>query len=123
MASISARRLGKELTEIRSQGCPVGTCASIPTSIEALITFLSGINLLQADDFSKWFFSIEVMGESVYPVSILNEPSKRPHSHPVIIKGEVYVLQFRFDDRYPISSPAVQFYVGEGKVAPVHPVS
>lgn len=34
------------------------------------------------------------------------------------------MLQFRFDANYPISSPAVQFVVEEGRhAAPVHPVS
>ncbi|KAF8976311.1 ubiquitin-conjugating enzyme/RWD-like protein [Cyathus striatus] len=72
MASISARRLAKELKEIQTEGCPVG------------------INLVKADDFATWWFTIEVMGESLY-------------------QGEVYTLQFRFEPEYPISSPAVQF--------------
>jgi len=80
MASIASRRLAKELSEIKAEGCPVG------------------INLVQADDFQLWKFSIEVMGESLY-------------------QDEVFTLQFRFDPQYPISSPAVQ-YVGE---APLHP--
>jgi len=86
MASISARRLAKELREIKVEGCPVG------------------INLIKADDFSTWLFTVEVMGESLY-------------------QGEVHSLQFRFDDNYPISSPAVQFLVNEkdGKHAPIHP--
>ncbi|KAJ3541273.1 hypothetical protein NMY22_g3952 [Coprinellus aureogranulatus] len=84
MASISAKRLAKELREIHAEGCPVG------------------IELLKADDFATWWFSIEVMGESLY-------------------KDEKYTLQFRFDSQYPISSPAVQFVVGEGREAPIHP--
>jgi len=86
MASISARRLAKELKEIQAEGCPVG------------------ITLLQADDFQRWHFTIEVMGESLY-------------------QEEVHTLQFTFEDSYPISSPAVQFVVNEreGKRAPVHP--
>ncbi|KNZ78185.1 putative ubiquitin-conjugating enzyme E2 W [Termitomyces sp. J132] len=85
MASISARRLGKELTEIRNEGCPVG------------------ITLVKADDFETWWFTIEVMGESLY-------------------KDEKYTLQFRFDSSYPISSPAVQFVVVDGHTSPIHPV-
>ncbi|KAJ3576277.1 hypothetical protein NP233_g533 [Leucocoprinus birnbaumii] len=85
MASIAARRLAKELKEIHNEGCPVG------------------ITLLEAEDYAKWLFTIEVMGESQY-------------------KGEVYTLQFRFDSQYPISSPAVQFVVTEGRQAPVHPI-
>ncbi|KAG6837218.1 hypothetical protein H0H93_013086 [Arthromyces matolae] len=84
MASISARRLAKELNEIRSEGCPVG------------------IALVKADDFETWWFSIEVMGESLY-------------------KDEKHMLQFRFDSSYPISSPAVQFVTIEGHTAPIHP--
>ncbi|KIY45279.1 UBC-like protein [Fistulina hepatica ATCC 64428] len=84
MASISSRRLAKELKEIHTCGCPVG------------------ITLVKADDFSTWWFDIEVMGESLY-------------------KGEKHTLQFRFDGQYPISSPAVQFVVTDGRTAPVHP--
>nr|AFC88892.1 ubiquitin conjugating enzyme [Cyclocybe aegerita] len=84
MGSVSARRLAKELREIQSEGCPVG------------------ITLVDASDFSKWLFTIEVMGNSQY-------------------QGEAYTLQFRFDAQYPISSPAVQFVVTDGKEAPVHP--
>jgi len=84
MASISARRLAKELREMQTEGCPVG------------------ITLLEANDFTKWLFTVEVMGDSLY-------------------QGEVYTLQFRFDPQYPISSPAVQFVVTDGKQAPIHP--
>ncbi|KAJ7771963.1 ubiquitin-conjugating enzyme/RWD-like protein [Mycena maculata] len=84
MASIASKRLAKELSEIKSEGCPVG------------------ILLLQADDFSRWIFSIEVLGDSLY-------------------QSEVHTLQFRFDPQYPISSPAVQFVVTDGKEAPIHP--
>ncbi|KAJ3973268.1 ubiquitin-conjugating enzyme/RWD-like protein [Lentinula raphanica] len=84
MSSISSRRLSKELMEIKNDGCPVG------------------INLVQADDFSTWLFTLEVMGESLY-------------------KNEQFTLQFRFDEQYPISSPAVQFVVTDGRQAPIHP--
>ena len=68
MAAISSRRLGKELKEIVAEGCPVGT------SLHDLNVWLRnrptvvGITLLQADNFEKWLFSIEVMGESQYQV-------------------------------------------------------
>jgi len=84
MASISSRRLQKELNEIHKEGCPVG------------------IEKVQADDFEKWLFTIEVMGDSLY-------------------KDEKYTLMFRFDAQYPISAPAVQFVVGNGHEAPIHP--
>jgi ubiquitin-conjugating enzyme E2 W len=75
---------------------------------------------VKADDFATWWFTIEVMGESLYPVSqhislVRSDPNDTP-------QGEVYTLQFRFDSSYPISSPAVQFVVTDGKEAPVHPV-
>ncbi|PFH54696.1 hypothetical protein AMATHDRAFT_134247 [Amanita thiersii Skay4041] len=84
MASISVRRLSKELSEIKSEGCP------------------TGINLVKADDFEIWWFTIEVMGDSIY-------------------KEEIFTLQFRFDSGYPISAPAVQFVITDGKQAPIHP--
>ncbi|TRM62882.1 ubiquitin-conjugating enzyme/RWD-like protein [Schizophyllum amplum] len=84
MSSIASKRLAKELREVHTSGCPVG------------------ITLVQADDFEKWLFSIEVMGESLY-------------------KGQSFLLQFRFDPQYPISAPAVQFVVDNTRKAPVHP--
>ncbi|KIM84709.1 hypothetical protein PILCRDRAFT_818323 [Piloderma croceum F 1598] len=84
MASISSRRLQKELKEIKTEGCPVG------------------ITLLEAENFDKWLFSIEVMGESQY-------------------QGEAYTLMFRFPPMYPIESPAVQFVVDQTHQSPVHP--
>ncbi|KAF9015399.1 ubiquitin-conjugating enzyme/RWD-like protein [Cyathus striatus] len=89
MASISARRLAKELKEIQTEGCPVGK-----------LNFR--YQFVKADDFATWWFTIEVMGESLY-------------------QGEVYTLQFRFEPEYPISSPAVQFVVTDGREAPIHP--
>ena len=35
----------------------------------ALCLVPPGINLLQADDLQTWYFTIEVLGESVYAVS------------------------------------------------------
>ncbi|KAG7090726.1 hypothetical protein E1B28_009818 [Marasmius oreades] len=61
-----------------------------------------GIDLEKADDFQCWRFSLEVMGESLY-------------------QNEKFTLQFRFDQQYPISSPAVQFVQTEGRQIPVHP--
>ncbi|KAG9314745.1 UBC-like protein [Chiua virens] len=84
MATVSSRRLRKELSEIHAEGCPCG------------------IKLLSAEDFETWFFSIEVLGESLY-------------------QGEVFKLMFRFDANYPISSPAVQFVIDTDHQAPIHP--
>ena len=82
MSSIAAKRLAKELREIHMSGCPVGECEMlcIPiraqdsrkrnpcTSLWSLCYVVVGIKLVQADDFEKWIFSIEVMGESLYKV-------------------------------------------------------
>ncbi|KAH9947407.1 UBC-like protein [Amylocystis lapponica] len=62
----------------------------------------TGITLLSADDFQTWFLSIEVLGETVF-------------------QGEKFALKFRFDNQYPISSPAVQFVVDDQYQAPMHP--
>lgn len=50
MASISSRRLAKELGSIQEGGCP------------------EGIKLLQADDLKTWILSLELLGESLYKV-------------------------------------------------------
>ncbi|KAF8557398.1 UBC-like protein [Imleria badia] len=93
MASVSSRRLRKELSEIQVEGCPCGS--SFCFSVAHLFTAQHvGIKLISADDFETWFFSIE---------------------------GEVFKLMFRFDASYPISSPAVQFVVDQDNQAPIHP--
>jgi len=71
VASISSRRLSKELKEIHNDGCPVG------------------INLLRADDFQEWLLSIEVMGESpfkgeVYTLKFLFD-AQYPISSPTVV--------------------------------------
>jgi ubiquitin-conjugating enzyme E2 W len=38
------------------------------------------------------------------------------------MQGEAFMLKFRFEPQYPISSPAVQFVVDAQRQAPVHPV-
>ncbi|CDO74798.1 hypothetical protein BN946_scf185001.g46 [Trametes cinnabarina] len=83
--AVSSRRLQKELMDIKKEGTPVG------------------IELLKADDFSKWILSVEVLGDTVY-------------------KGEKFALMFRFDNQYPISAPAVQFVVDDKWSAPEHPI-
>lgn len=74
MASIASRRLGKELREINSQGTPVGAMsllAILPIGQNSRHKHRDlGITLVSADDFQKWFFTIEVMGESLYKVSL-----------------------------------------------------
>lgn len=68
MASVSSRRLRKELSEIHAEGCPCGS--SFCLNLAHVFTPQHvGINLLSADDFETWFFSIEVLGESLYQVS------------------------------------------------------
>ncbi|KAH0838675.1 hypothetical protein J3R83DRAFT_7002 [Lanmaoa asiatica] len=95
MASVSSRRLRKELSEIHAEGCPCGNTFCL--DIARLFTpQYAGIKLLNADDFETWHFSIE---------------------------GEVFKLMFRFDANYPISSPAVQFVVDQNHQAPIHPIA
>jgi ubiquitin-conjugating enzyme E2 W len=68
MASISARRLGKELTEIKAEGCPVGAPHFAFLQVPCTHTSVPGIKLVKADDFQTWHFTIETMGESIYAV-------------------------------------------------------
>ncbi|KAH9005934.1 ubiquitin-conjugating enzyme/RWD-like protein [Lactarius hatsudake] len=89
MSVVYSRRLKKELQEIQIEQAD-------PTKRAA------GIQLLQADDLKTWFFSIEVLGESLY-------------------KNEVFHLMVRFDPEYPFKSPAVQFVVSDKVKPPVHP--
>jgi len=62
----------------------------------------TGVTLVKADGFDEWYLGLEVLGESLY-------------------KGESFMLKFRFDPQYPISSPAVQFVVDDKHQAPLHP--
>jgi ubiquitin-conjugating enzyme E2 W len=67
MASISARRLGKELRDLQTNGCPVG------------------IELIAADNWESWVMGIEVLGDNIYAVSII--PPRyyvHPHGHRFI---------------------------------------
>jgi ubiquitin-conjugating enzyme E2 W len=83
--SIASRRLGKELVELKANnGCP------------------TGVTLVKADDFQTWYFTLEVLGETLY-------------------KGEVFALRFTFSQRYPIEVPEVVFVVDEKYKAPIHP--
>ena len=80
-----------------------------------------GIKLVQADDFEKWIFSIEVMGESLYKVRLISCGGQRLNAEHHY-QDQSFLLQFRFDSQYPISAPAVQFVVDNTRKAPVHPV-
>ena len=90
MASISARRLAKELREIEAEGCPVGKRLLPASNCLVRVKRLKrrartnihsrcylGINLVEANDFSKWLFTIEVMGESLYQVHVFCPHSPR----------------------------------------------
>lgn len=72
MASVSSRRLRKELSEIHAEGCPCGNTFCL--NVVHLFTPHPGIKLLSADDFETWFFSIEVLGESLYQASPFRTP-------------------------------------------------
>ena len=74
MTTIAARRLRKELVEIHSEGgCPVGMFVirrAVFRSPESTVNIPpQGIQLVKADDFETWYFTIEVMGESLYKVA------------------------------------------------------
>ncbi|KAL5518520.1 hypothetical protein ACEPAH_202 [Sanghuangporus vaninii] len=60
-----------------------------------------GIKLVKADDFETWYLTLEVLGESLY-------------------KGETFMLKFRFDAQYPISSPSVTFVADDKYQPPLH---
>ena len=82
MASVSSRRLRKELSEINAEGCPCGTYFCL--SVAHLFTPQhAGIKLLSADDFETWFFSIEVLGESLYQASPFRTPCSLLNSVPL----------------------------------------
>ncbi|KAG6371556.1 hypothetical protein JVT61DRAFT_9262 [Boletus reticuloceps] len=73
MASVSSRRLRKELSEIHTEGCPCGNIFWL--NVAHLFTSQrTGIKLISADDFETWFFSIEVLGESLYQASSRHSP-------------------------------------------------
>ncbi|KDQ54933.1 hypothetical protein JAAARDRAFT_38048 [Jaapia argillacea MUCL 33604] len=78
MASISARRLRKELSEIHVEGCPVG------------------INLLSADNFEQWLLSLEVMGESQYPGEVFALKFRFDPNYPISSPA----VQFVVDGKY-----------------------
>ncbi|KAL7417778.1 ubiquitin-conjugating enzyme/RWD-like protein [Mrakia frigida] len=84
MSSIATKRLAKELFTIKDKGTP------------------AGITLLHAEDLMTWYFTIEVLGESVYA-------------------GEIFALRFTFGPRYPIDCPEVVWVVDDQFKAPVHP--
>lgn len=81
MASVSSRRLRKELSEIHAEGCPCGNIFCL--NKVHLFTPHPGIKLLSADDFETWFFSIEVLGESLYQASTLCTPCSYLNSVPL----------------------------------------
>lgn len=82
MASVSSRRLRKELSEIHAEGCPCGN--SFCLSLAHLFTPQhAGIKLLSADDFETWHFSIEVLGESLFQASPVRTPYSQLDSVPV----------------------------------------
>jgi hypothetical protein len=83
MSVVYSRRLKKELQEIQIEqadpakkaagasiyatlvtGYPISTTTNTPRWI--------GIQLLQAEDLKTWYFSIEVLGESLYKVRLLH---------------------------------------------------
>lgn len=80
----------------------------------------AGISLLEADDFQTWLLSIEVLGESVYKVRPICSPTGAYFL--ITSQGEVFALQFIFENTYPISPPSVTFVVNDKFQSPEHPV-
>ncbi|EGN94083.1 hypothetical protein SERLA73DRAFT_144522 [Serpula lacrymans var. lacrymans S7.3] len=78
MASISSRRLRKELTEITTQGCPVG------------------IKLLNADNFETWLFSIEVLGETLYQGEVFKLMFRFDSQYPISSPAVQFVVDNEF---------------------------
>ncbi|KIK21068.1 hypothetical protein PISMIDRAFT_681782 [Pisolithus microcarpus 441] len=74
MASISARRLRKELSEINVEGCP------------------AGIKLLSADNFDTWLFSIEVLGESLYQGEVFKLMFRFDTNYPISAPAVQFVI-------------------------------
>jgi hypothetical protein len=76
MSVVYSRRLKKELQEIQiEQADPAKRAAgaSFHPDSHRLVPSATrcwdpGIQLLQADDLKTWYFSIEVLGESLYKV-------------------------------------------------------
>ncbi|KAF8588530.1 UBC-like protein [Ramaria rubella] len=78
MASISSRRLAKELMELKSSESPVG------------------IKLLTADDFRIWVLSIEVMGDSLYQGEVFALQFTFEPGYPIASPEVVFVTNERY---------------------------
>ncbi|TCD67458.1 hypothetical protein EIP91_012375 [Steccherinum ochraceum] len=76
--AVSTRRLQKELTEIKTNGTPVG------------------IKLLQADNFESWFLSIEVLGDTLYQGEVFALKFRFDSQYPISAPA----VQFVVDDYY-----------------------
>jgi ubiquitin-conjugating enzyme E2 W len=66
--SISTKRLAKELTELKKEGCP------------------AGITLVEADDLATWFLTIEVLGESVFKGEVFSLRFKFSPRYPIEVR-------------------------------------
>lgn len=78
----------------------------------ALLVSLIRLHTQLPNGFNGWICS-----KPLFNLLLLNSTP-----FPFSTQNEKFTLQFRFDQQYPISSPAVQFVVTEGRQAPVHPV-
>jgi hypothetical protein len=120
MSVVYSRRLKKELQEIQiEQADPAKKAAgeffsphfasiSRAPHLHALICTpigRTGIQLLQAEDLKTWFFSIEVLGESLYkvrfPTPVFCNAITTPHaSHPLCTPTPI--LPPSFSPAFPI---------------------
>ncbi|GAA5845699.1 hypothetical protein JCM3766R1_001141 [Sporobolomyces carnicolor] len=95
---ISAKRLTKELNDLRTNGPP------------------AGCRIIQADDLETWIFGLRVLGdetETVYSGGLFG-PTIR-------FLSQEFALRFRFSTQYPIDSPEVTFLVSDPFKSPQHP--
>lgn len=103
MASMATKRLSKELLALQEKGCT------------------AGVTLLSAPDLVTWYFTIEVLGESVFKVcrqpgntyTHVADCLKPDESCTLSLQGEIFALRFTFSPRYPIESPEVVFVVDD----------
>ncbi|GAA6025299.1 hypothetical protein JCM11491_002439, partial [Sporobolomyces phaffii] len=93
---ISAKRLTKELTDLRANGPP------------------AGCRIIQADDLETWVFGLRVLGDE-------SETVYAGGNSRLLLDSEEFALRFRFSTQYPIDSPEVTFVVADPFKAPVHP--
>ncbi|GAA5877007.1 hypothetical protein JCM16303_006368 [Sporobolomyces ruberrimus] len=107
---ISAKRLTKELNDLRTNGPP------------------AGCRIIQAEDLETWIFGLKVLGDETETVYFGEEFALVAYTLQLAGPSVIAVLltgqspqRFRFSTQYPIDSPEVTFVVADPFKAPVHP--